>query len=72
MMGVDKGIMLRLDYEIIVTSTHPIVLPVFKYSEEGKMIEWRCGYCSSPNVPEKRHCSQCGAPRALLIQEMQT
>lgn len=35
-----------------------------------RTVEWICEYCHSPNETSKRFCSQCGAPRALLIQEM--
>lgn len=64
------GIRFRVVYEIMVCQTKEFIIPTFKYSEGNEIIEWRCGYCSSPNEKKARHCSQCGAPRALLIQEL--
>lgn len=28
-----------------------------------KIRNWQCQYCTSPNPPSNRHCSQCGAPK---------
>lgn len=56
--------------EMFYATERNFVIPIVTYDEQFRAIEWRCGYCNSPNVIEERHCSQCGAPRALLIQEM--
>jgi hypothetical protein len=69
------GIQFIVKYEIVVCPTRTFVvqdiyIPTFEYDHRGQLIEWRCGHCTSPNPVEKRHCTQCGAPRALLIQEM--
>lgn len=62
---------LCLFVDIFVSPTNKVVVPEFIYSSWGhEPIEWRCGYCRSPNRVEERHCTQCGSPRALLIQEM--
>lgn len=63
---------LRLSMNIFVALTHEIGIPEFIYDpvETNMVIEWRCGYCNSPNLKEERFCSQCGAGRALLIQEL--
>jgi hypothetical protein len=29
--------------------------------------EFRCLYCTSPNLIQRTHCSQCGAPRSFVI-----
>lgn len=64
----------HLGAEIMVAQTANVVMPTFVYNDapigHRKVIEWRCGYCQSPNKIEERHCSQCGSPRALLLQEM--
>ena len=65
------SIKLRVIYELMVVPTREYILPVFTYSEVTHApVEWRCGYCSSPNETKERHCTQCGAPRALLLQEL--
>lgn len=65
------GLTLRVIYEIMVCQTSNIVIPTFVYPEASRQpVEWRCGYCTSPNQIHDRHCTQCGAPRALLIQEI--
>jgi hypothetical protein len=65
---------MRLFVETFVAPSNKIVIPEIEwtYSKvDGYSIkEWRCGYCRSPNVIKDRHCTQCGSPRALLIQEM--
>lgn len=33
-------------------------------------VEWMCGHCDVPNPMINRTCDHCGAPRALLIQEL--
>jgi hypothetical protein len=68
-LGMDE-IKLRVIYELMVVPTKNYIIPVFTYSEiTHAPIEWRCGYCASPNEMKERHCTQCGAPRALLLQE---
>ena len=56
--------------EIMQALEKSVVMPKFIYDNQCRLIEWRCGYCNSPNEVKSRHCTQCGAPRALLIQEM--
>ena len=65
------NIELEVTYEIMCVQNRDVVIPIFTYSETShSVIEWRCGHCASPNEIKERHCTQCGAPRALLIQEM--
>ena len=70
----EDGVVLELITEIFVAPTRNIFIPEFVYepvaSGMSRMVEWRCGYCRSPNELRDRHCSQCGSPRAVLIQEM--
>lgn len=64
---------LTLVCDIFVAPHKDVVIPEFRYEiidNKPKAIEWRCGYCNSPNKVEDRHCTQCGSARALLIQEM--
>ena len=64
---------LTLYVDIFVTQHKDVVIPDFRYEyvdNKPRAIEWRCGHCSSPNEISARQCTQCGAPRALLIQEM--
>lgn len=67
------SVILELYCDINIAMTSKIVVPEYIYdlhnlAEMPK--EWRCGYCKSPNKMEDRHCTQCGAARTLLIQEM--
>ncbi len=61
---------LMLRIEIFVSGTHKVKVPVIIYDIQGRVVEWRCGYCTTPNEVADKVCTQCGAPRALLIQEM--
>lgn len=64
---------LRLLVDVFWVNTPNVVLPTLVYDEgwdKAELIEWRCGYCQAPNEMMARTCTQCGAPRALLIQEM--
>ena len=74
---------LVLYYELFVTPTRNamVYIPEIVYEPvraswkldgdvNRRPIEWRCGHCTTPNPMEERSCTQCGAPRALLIQEM--
>jgi hypothetical protein len=65
---------LRLFVETFVAQSSRVVIPEIEwtYSKvDGYSVkEWRCGYCRSPNIIKDRHCTQCGSPRALLMQEM--
>lgn len=67
-------IILELRAECFVAPTRNVYIPEIIYTPTSmgwnKMKEWRCGYCRSPNEMESRHCTQCGSPRALLLQEM--
>lgn len=64
-------LILRVVYEVMVAHTRDVVIPTFVYEEHTtKVIEWRCGYCGVPNEIKHKTCCKCGAPRALLIQEM--
>jgi hypothetical protein len=67
------GIVLELLVDCFVAQTKNVYIPEIVYERSGiytVIKEWRCGYCSSPNEMKERHCTQCGSPRALLIQEM--
>jgi hypothetical protein len=68
------AIRLRLYVDMFVAPTRQVYVPeiVWEYSAFGgyHAKEWRCGYCKSPNEMKERHCTQCGSPRAKLIQEM--
>lgn len=66
--GDPYEIMVRI--EVFVSGTHKIKVPVLIYDIQGRVIEWRCGYCDTPNEIADRNCTQCGAPRAKLLQEM--
>jgi hypothetical protein len=74
---------LVLYYELFVTPSRAtaVYIPEIRYDAVPQSwspgcemkrtpIEWRCGHCTTPNPMERRTCTQCGAPRALLIQEM--
>lgn len=64
---------LQLGADILVADTKNVVIPTILWDNSGgnfRMKEWRCGYCNSPNELKERHCTQCGATRAKLIQEM--
>ena len=62
---------LGLRLEITIVQTVNVVMPEFIYEpHSNKLIEFRCGHCTTPNPIERTTCSQCGAPRAKLIQEM--
>lgn len=61
---------LMVRIEIFVSGTHKVKVPVMVYDIHGRPIEWRCGYCDTPSEIKERSCTQCGAPRALLVQEM--
>lgn len=61
--------------ECFVAESRNIVIPQITYQGENFMKEWRCGSCGTPNPLKEnskpiRLCTQCGAPRALLIQEI--
>lgn len=58
--------------EVFVMPTRNAYIPELVYDvfDEPKVVEWRCGHCKTPNVMEDRLCTQCGAPRALLVQEL--
>jgi len=63
----------QLGADVLVADTKNVVIPTIMWDNSGgvfKMKEWRCGYCGSPNKLEERHCTQCSATRAKLIQEM--
>lgn len=67
------GIVLELLVDCFVAPTRNVYIPEIVYENVGdfsQIKEWRCGYCRSPNKMGERHCTQCGSPRALLIQEM--
>ena len=52
-------------------SSQPVlVVPQIIYDGNSLLVEWRCGYCGSPQPVSRRECSQCGAQRALLLQEI--
>lgn len=55
--------------ECFVAQNKNIIIPEFTYVR-NTVTEWRCGHCSTPNTMTKRLCTQCGAPRALLLQEI--
>lgn len=68
----------RLSCELWVLPSKEFIIPKIIYADYTDMlthttkqrpIEWRCGYCDSPNEMVRRHCSQCGAPRATLLGE---
>ena len=64
---------LRIVANISIAESKKVVIPEWSYHViEDKNIptEWKCGSCTTPNLPDNRWCSQCGAPRALLLQEM--
>jgi len=63
-------IRLRLIADISIAQQKKVVIPTWIYREINVSVEWRCGGCNTPNIPESRWCSQCGMPRALLLQEM--
>jgi len=67
--------------EVACSTTDPIDYPFFGLKVESPVyfgaalreqrpIEWRCDYCQSVNVLGAMECGKCGAPRPLLIQEM--
>lgn len=65
-------IRLELNYSIMVAPQKEMIIPIWSYEPHtGKIIEWRCGYCNTANEKIVKFCTQCGAPRALLIQEME-
>lgn len=70
----DYYVSFRVSFEIFVAQSKNMTIllpPTFVYSPvTGQIKEWRCGHCQSPNEMSARHCTQCGAPRAKLIQEM--
>jgi len=47
-------------------------IPDFSYNIAGQPLEWRCGYCRTPNDPHDKTCAKCGAPRALLLHELRS
>jgi len=65
----DFCVNLELSWDIFAAPTKNIVIPEFTYIDNHP-VEWKCGACTSPNEIKERHCTQCGSPRALLIQEM--
>ena len=58
--------------EVFAMPTRNMVIPELVYDtfDEPRVVEWRCGHCKTPNAMEERLCTQCGAPRALLVQEL--
>ena len=69
--GFVPQIKLRILVDINVAHTKNVTIAEWSFDPVMNFpIEWKCAGCSTPNLPEDRWCSQCGAPRALLIQEM--
>jgi hypothetical protein len=67
---LDMSIELIVKAEIFISSQRKINVPVIIYDERGVAREWRCGHCDVPQDIKERTCANCGAPRALLLQEM--
>lgn len=68
-----NGITMNLYCDINVAMTQNVIVPEYIYENQNSMpIEWRCGHCQSVNEMKERHCTQCGAPRTMLIQEMKS
>ena len=66
-----RMITLGLRMELFFAQTERVIIPEMVYEPNtNKVIEWRCGYCGVPNKPDERTCVKCGAPRALLLQEL--
>ena len=69
--GFVPQIKLRILVDINVAHTKNVTIAEWSFDPIMNFpIEWKCGNCTTPNLPEDRWCSQCGAPRALLMQEM--
>ncbi|MCK5486572.1 MAG: hypothetical protein KAI86_10185 [Desulfobacterales bacterium] len=63
----------QLAADVMVAETKNVVIPTFVWEKQNgfyQVVEWKCGYCQAVNTIEERSCTQCGAPRATLIQEM--
>lgn len=72
-LSMNEGLRLRIIADISVAETRHVIIPQWTYDysmPEKRVVEWRCGACTTPNVPKQRWCTQCGSPRALLMQEM--
>lgn len=55
---------------VFVSPTQNVVIPTVVW-DNGVIKEWRCGHCETPHDFKHRYCTQCGAPRAQLIQEIE-
>lgn len=77
---IGEKYIMSLYVDITVAQSRNVVIPEFVYdpiSLTPKIVEWRCGHCHMPNPMEAKYCGEigehphgCGAPRALLIQEL--